>query len=90
MLLPVTQSTEAGGVAGRHPRHLGELVVAAVPPGTTGLPERRLQQKQAEGAEPAADILPTARPGTPDAAQGLSQRLSRWEPVAIEIGRAHV
>ena len=35
MLLPVSQPTEPGGSAGISSRHLAELIVTAVPPGTT-------------------------------------------------------
>ena len=89
MLAPVTQPTEPGGSAGVSLRHLAELTVAAVPPGTTGLPERRLHQRpDAEGAKPPVDIGPATVVGSAEPRQALSQRMSRWEPVARALGHA--
>lgn len=89
MLLPVTAPTEPGGSAGISSRHLAELIVAAVPPGMTGLPERRLRDKhENEGAGPAVDIAPTAAGGSPEPSQALSMRMARWEPVARALGHA--
>lgn len=89
MLLPVTAPTEPGGSAGVFSRHLAELIVAAVPAGMTGLPERRLHDKQEnEGAGPAVDIAPTAAAGLPEPSQALSMRMARWEPVARALGHA--
>ncbi len=89
MLLPITAPTEPGGSAGISSRHLAELIVAAVPPGMTGLPERRLHGKHGnEGAEPAVDIAPTVAGGSPEPSQALSMRMARWEPVARALGHA--
>lgn len=87
MLLPVTQSTDPGGSVGISLRHLTELVVAAVPPGTTGLPERRSRQRgEPEGAGAAVDVVATVAASTSEPSPTLSHRMARWEPVARALG----
>lgn len=89
MLLPVAAPTEPGGSAGISSRHLAELIVAAVPPGMTGLPERRLHDKrEQDGPGPAVDIAPTVVGGASEPSQALSMRMARWEPVARALGHA--
>jgi hypothetical protein len=88
MLLPVAQRTDPGGSASVVAR-LDDLIVAALPPGTTGLPERRLHQKhEAETADPAVEIALTAASGTLEPGHDLSQRMARWEPVARALGHS--
>ena len=89
MLLPVSQPTQPGGSAGVTPHHLYDLIVTAVPPGTTGLPDHRLQKRQeAEELDPVVTIGPSAGPGPSEPNQALSQRMARWEPVARALGDA--
>jgi len=87
MLLPVTQRTDLGGAAAIGARHFEDLIVAAVPDGTTDLPGRRLrQEREAERAQATDSIAATAAAGSAAPGQGLSQRVARWEPVARAIG----
>ena len=81
MLLPVTAPSEPGGSAGISSRHLAELIIAVVPAGMTGLPERRLHDKhESEGAGPAVDIAPTAAAASPEPSQALSMRMPGGSP----------
>lgn len=89
MLLPVSQPTQPGGSAGFASHHLYDLIVTAVPPGTTGLPDHRLHKRQeAEEADSVVTIGPSVGPGSSEPGQALSQRMARWEPVARALGHA--
>ncbi|MBL8688156.1 MAG: hypothetical protein JNL04_03615 [Rhodospirillaceae bacterium] len=89
MLLPVSQPTEPGGSAGISSRHLAELIVTAVPPGTTGLPDHRLHKRQeAAEVDRVVTIGPSVGPGAAEPDQALSHRMARWEPVARALGHA--
>ena len=89
MLLPVSQPTQPGGSAGISSHHLYDLIVTAVPPGTTGLPDHRLQKRQdAEELDPVVTAGPSFGPGPSEPNQALSQRMARWEPVARALGHA--
>jgi hypothetical protein len=88
MLLPVTQRTELGGSAVVGARHFEECV-AAVPPGTTELPERRSHQdRETERARAVGDAVLPAAAGASEPGHGLSQRMARWEPVARALGHS--
>jgi len=89
MLLPVSQPTQPGGSAGISSHHLYDLIVTAVPPGTTGLPDHRLHKRQeAEEVDSVVTIGPGVGPGSSEPNQALSQRMARWEPVARALGHA--